>query len=219
MNASASIRAARIALASGLFALAGCASLLGGRGGETTYAPLPAVQTAAEWPAVPWQLLVSATTSARVTDSQRIVVRPQPHELQVYKDASWAKRPTDMLEETLIRTLEDSGRVPAVARPGSGVQADYRLVLDLRRFESDYAGGASPAAVIEVNAKLLHVLDERVIATRTFTHSEPAGGTAVPQVVAAFERALAVAGRDIAGWTLGAGAAHERGMQGEAGRR
>ena len=52
--------------------------------------------------------------------------------------------------------LEDSGKILAVARPGSGVRGDYQLVMDLRRFEADYAGAAVPSATIEVNAKLVH---------------------------------------------------------------
>lgn len=200
---------AAAALAS-LVGLSGCASLLGGsERGETVYAPMPAVQADAAWPTVTWQLIVSASTGARITDSQRIAVRPTPTELQVYKDAGWAKRPTDMLEDALVRTLEDSGRLPAVARPGSGINADYRLLLDLRRFESDYAGAPVPSAVIEVNAKLLHAQDERIVASRTFVQRQPASGTALPDVVAAFERGLSLSGREIAGWVLTTGAAHD----------
>jgi cholesterol transport system auxiliary component len=198
-----------IALVAAL-ALAGCASLLGG-GGERNaiYAPAPAVRADAGWPSVPMQLVVSTTSAASVTDSQRIAVRPQPNELQVYKDASWARRPTDMVEDVVLRTLEASERIGAVARVGSGVNADYRLVLDLRRFESDYRGGATPAAVVEVNAKLLHSIDDRVVASRTFMQTQPAVGTEVPVVVDAFGAALADVGHAIAGWVLTTGRAHQ----------
>ena len=93
-------------------------------------------------------------------DSTRIAVRPVPGELQVYKGASWARTPVEMLEDGVLRTLEDSGRIPAVARQGSGMSADYRLLMDLRHFEADYAAGATPAAVLEVSTKLLHAQDK-----------------------------------------------------------
>lgn len=203
---SASIRAVA---AAGVLALAGCASLLGGDGArDAIYAPEPAVRTEAAWPRVPWQLVVSTGSASAVTDSQRIAVRPQPNELQVYKDASWARRPTDMVEDAVLRTLEASERIGAVARVGSGINADYRLVLDLRRFESDYRGGAMPSAIVEVNAKLLHSIDDRVVASRTFVQSQPASGTAVPVVVDAFGAALADVGHAVAGWALEAGDAH-----------
>ena len=89
---------------------------------------------------------MSPPTAARTVDTFRIAVRPVPGELQVYAGASWARAPSDMIEDVIMRTLEDSGRIPGVARRGSGVAPDYRLLLDLRRFEADYAGAAIPSA-------------------------------------------------------------------------
>lgn len=203
---------ARLLLAGLLAAavLSGC-SLLGGRkNAPTTYAPQPALQADPAWPAVRWQLALAQVQSARPVDSARIAVRPVPQELEVYKDANWAQRPAEMLERALLRVLEDSGKIPAVARVGSGVNADYRLLLDVRRFESDYAGASTPRAVIEVNAKLMHAQDRDVVASRTFLHAEPAGATDVARVVDAFERGLGRVSRDIAGWTLTTGQSHER---------
>lgn len=198
-----------VAVFSASLALAGCASLLGGTDERNAvYAPVPAVRIDPSWPQLPAQIELSASSAAAVTDSQRIAVRPQPNELQVYKNASWARRPTDMVEDTVLRTLEASDRVGAVARAGSGINADYRLVLDLRRFESDYAGAATPAAVVEVNAKLLHSIDDRVVASRTFVHAQPASGTAVPAVADAFGGTLSEIGHAVAGWVLTTGQAH-----------
>ncbi len=193
-----------------LLVLAGC-SLLGGKKDPiTVYAPDPRVQPDPSWPSVPWQLAVISPTASRVHDSLRIAVRPSPVQLEVYKGANWAKRPGEMLEDAVLRALEDSGRIRAVARQGAGVAADYKLVLDLRRFESDYAGQAVPAATIEVNAKLLHSLDQQVVLSQTFLQTQPAASTAVPDVVNAFERALTDLSRDMTGWVLTQGASHEQ---------
>jgi cholesterol transport system auxiliary component len=190
--------------------LGGCALLGGGgRTAATVYAPDPRVPADPSWPAVRWQLSVSPVSAARVLDSYRIAVRPTPGELEVYKGASWAKTPTDMLQDTLLMTLEDSGLIGAVARQGSGVGADYKLVLDLRRFEADYAGNAVPAATIEVNAKLLHAIDQEIVSSRTFLHAEPAAGVEVALVADAFSRSLGRVGHDLAGWVLATGQAHQ----------
>jgi len=192
--------------------LGGCA-LLGG-GGEreraTVYAPDPRVQADPSWPTADWQLSVSPASAARVIDSLRIAVQPTPGELQVYRGASWAKRPSEMLEDALLRTLEDSGRIRAVARQGTGIAADYKLVMDLRRFDADYAGNAAPAATIEVNAKLLHAAEQNVVASRTFLSAQPAAGTGVAQVADAFSRSLGTLAGEIAGWVLVTGDEHER---------
>ena len=195
-----------------LFALGGC-SILGGKQKEPTtlYAPDPRVQADPAWPSVDWQLSISNPEAARMVDSLRIAVRPSPEEVQVYKGASWAKMPTDMVEDAVLRALEDSGKIPAVARQGSGVAADYKLVMDLRRFESDYSGSATPNAVIELNVKLLHSAGgQDVVASRTFVQSVPAASTAVPDVVDAFNRGLGQVAHDVAGWTLASGDQHQR---------
>jgi cholesterol transport system auxiliary component len=195
-----------------LFVLGGC-SILGGKQKEPTtrYAPDPRVQADPSWPSVDWQLSIGNPEAARMIDSLRIAVRPSPEEVQVYKGASWAKMPSDMLEDAVLRALEDSGNIPAVARQGSGIAADYKLVMDLRRFESDYSGGATPNATIEINAKLLHSAGgQDVVASRTFVQSVPANSTAVADVVDAFNRGLGQVAHDVAGWTLVSGDQHQR---------
>ena len=193
--------------------LSGCASLIGGRKQPSTiYSPDPVshVQPGPDWPQVRWRLALGRTSGARAADSLRIAVRPGPNELQVYKDAQWAKPPGDMLEDSVLHALEDSGRIAVVARQGSGIASDYRLLLDVRRFESDYAGAAVPAATIEVTAKLLHVKDQQLAGSRTFLQTQTATTTAVPDVVSAFDRALSAVSGQIAGWTLQTGEQHER---------
>lgn len=196
-----------------LATLAGCGLLGGGKRDRITiYAPDPRIQADPAWPSVDWQLSLTSPDAERMIDSLRIAVRPTPSELQVYKGANWAKRPTDMLQDALLRALEDSGKIPAVARQGSGISADYKLVLDLRRFEAEYLRpGGTPSATIEVNAKLLHAQDQKVVDARTFLHAEPSSSAAIPDVVDAFDRGLSTLGRDMTGWILMTGQQHEAG--------
>ena len=189
-------------------ALSGCLSTP--KDAPAIYAPVLATQADPAWPAVTWQLSIARPTAPRMMDSSRIAVSPAPGELQVYKGALWASAPGEMLEDGVLRALEDSGKIPAVARQGSGIGADYRLVMDIRHFEADYAGAATPSALVEVNAKLLHTIDQSVIGTRTIRQAVPADGTEVARVADAFGRALQATSREIAGWVLETGQAHER---------
>lgn len=162
----------------------------------------PQVQADAAWPRVDAQLVVVRPNAERLIDGARIVVRPVPGELQVYKGAVWAQPAPDMLQDAVLRTLEDSRRLTGVSRRGGGIAGDYDLAMDIRRFDADYQGGASPNAVIEVSANLIHNAENRVVATRTFRASTPANGTAIPEVSRAFEQSMAQVTREIAGWTL-----------------
>ncbi|WP_243351150.1 ABC-type transport auxiliary lipoprotein family protein [Stenotrophomonas acidaminiphila] len=191
-----------------VLALAGCSVLASGdRHPITIYAPQARVAVDPSWPRVEWQLAVAKPAAARLVDSPRINVRPTPGELEVYRGATWSQPATDMLEDALLRGFEDSGRIGAVARIATGIRSDYKLAIDLRRFESDYAGNARPAATIELNAKLIHSLDQRVVASRTFLVAEPAADTTVASVTTAFETALGRTTGELIGWTLAAGQA------------
>ena len=165
------------------------------------YAPEARIQADPAWPTVAWQLQVPRPHAAELLDSPRIVVRPVPGELQVYKGAVWTQPAPDLLQDTLLRAFEDSGRIPGVARRGSGITGDYDLLLDLRRFDSDYAPG-SPAAVVEVGAKLVSARSNQVVASRAFRATAPAAATDVGAVSRAFETALAQLATELVGWTL-----------------
>ncbi len=195
-----------------LMLLAGCSVLGNGKQRDpvTIYAPQVKVTPDPSWPSVTWQLAVAKPTAARVVDSPRIAVRPAPGELQVYKSVTWSQPSTDLIEATVLRALEDSGKIPAVARAGSGIRADYRLIMDLRRYESDYAGNAVPSATIELTAKLLHTSEQRIVASRTFLQVEPSAGVEVAQVATAFDTALEKLGSEVVGWVLTTGEADDR---------
>ena len=192
---------AALALAAG-----GCSLLGGSKEPATIYAPMPATQADPAWPSLDAQLSIGPPHVAGMLDGVRIAVRPVPGELQVYKGALWAKDPGEQLRDALLATLEESGKLAAVARQGSAIAADYRLELDVRRYEADYAGGAVPAATLEVNAKLLRSVGQEVVGSRTFHAAVPSSGTDTALVARAFGQALGAVAHDIAGWTLATGA-------------
>jgi len=189
-----------------LLALAGCSILGSGqRDPVTIYSPEIRVEADPAWPSVDWSLVIAKPSAARLVDSPRINVRPVPGEMQVYRGVSWAQPATDIVQDAVLRTLEDSGRIRAVADADAGIRADYKLVMDIRRFESDYSGQSMPSAVVEISAKLVHNRDQRVVVARTFLQRQTASGTGTAQVVNAFEDALSNLSREIAGWVLSNG--------------
>lgn len=197
----------RLLLAASLATLLGGCSILGSgdKNPVTLYSPAVQVKVDPSWPQADWQLVLAKPSAARMVDSPRINVRPTPSELEIYKGASWAQPATDMIEDTLLRGFEDSGRIHGVARVAAGIRADYKLSTDIRRFESDYQGQATPTVVIEINAKLIDVTNQRVVADRTFRQLQPVGSTDVSAVAAAFERGLQQVAQDVVGWTLTSG--------------
>ncbi len=190
-----------------VLALGGCSLLGGGRNKDpiTIYAPDARISADPSWPTVQWQLAIAKPSASRLLDSPRIAVRPTPGELEVYRGATWSQPAPDLLEGALLRGFEDSGRIAAVARTATGIRPDYKLALDLRRFEADYQGGSTPVATIELNAKLIHSTDQRVVASQSFTQVQPARSTAVADVANAFEQVMQAMGSELIGWTLAHG--------------
>ena len=187
-------------LAALVLALAGC-GVLPKKEAIALYAPEARIQADPAWPTVDWQLQLPRPHAAELLDSPRIVVRPVPGELQVYKGAVWTQPAPDLLQDTLLRAFADSGRITGVARRGAGVTGDYELLLELRRFDSDYAPGA-PAAVVEVGAQLVSSRSNQVVASRAFRATAPAAATDIGSVSRAFETALGQVVTELVGWTL-----------------
>ncbi|BCT91824.1 ABC transporter [Lysobacter helvus] len=191
----------RTALVLALASLAGC-GIVPKKEPIALYSPEATVQPDPSWPNVRWQLQITRPHANELIDSPRIVVRPATGELQVYHAAIWAEPAPDLVQDAVLRAFEDSGKIQGVGRRGTGIAGDYELALDLRRFESDYAGGATPNADIEVVVKLIAPRTNSVIATKTIRQRVPAGGTAVGAVAAAFDTALTNVVQDIVGWTF-----------------
>ncbi len=166
------------------------------------YNAQPTVQPDAAWPRVASQLVVQRPNADRLTDSSRIIVRPEPGELQVYQGAAWSQPVPDMVQDAVVRLLQDSGKLPGTARRGGGIAGDFDLAMDIRRFHSDYAGAATPTVIVEISASMIRNDRNRVVAQEVFTAQVPAAGTSVAEVAAAFEQALGATSRDIAGWSL-----------------
>lgn len=189
------------ALALSAMTLAGC-NLVPKKETLSLYAPEARVQVDPAWPSVTWQLQIPRPHASELLDSPRIVVRPEDGELQVYHGALWAEPTPDLVQDAVLHAFEDSGRIRGVARRGTGVAGDYELLLDIRRFQSDYAGGNVPNAEVEIVAKLIANRTNTVVAMHTVRQSVPAGGTAVGEVSRAFSSALSATVQELVGWTL-----------------
>jgi cholesterol transport system auxiliary component len=182
----------------------GACGILGKSEPITIVDPTPRIAASADWPSAAWSLIVLRPEAGQALDTERIIVRPTPGALQVYKGAAWPDTAPDLVQATLLRAFEDSGRILSVARPGGAVRGDFQLATDLRAFESVY-NGASPDAVIELHARLIRVTDGHAVAAKTFRVSEPAQGVEVQAISDAFQRALAKVGGQAVGWTLAEG--------------
>jgi cholesterol transport system auxiliary component len=159
--------------------------------------PLPHAQG----DAVHWSLRINTPQAGRMIDSPRIVVLPQGDVVSVYQGARWSDSGPVLFRNRLIDAFRDDGRIAALSNDDAALQADLSLTGNLTAFQSEYRNG-QPTVIIRYDAQLVHTNGMRIIASRSFEVSEPVGGKAVPEVVAAFGRADDALARQVVEWTL-----------------
>ena len=146
------------------------------------------------------QLLISVPTALKSLDSEMIVVRPDNAEITYFGDAQWSDSLPNVLQDKLIQTFENSGRMRSVVKPGDGVVVDYKLATSIRSFELNDAN--QPVAKIALSVKIINDRNGRVVSSRLFEASAPAGSATPAKGVAALDRALESILNEILVWTL-----------------
>lgn len=183
-----------------LVLVSGCTGLTGPRADFTIYALNPAINQHPDAP-VDWQLLVEAPHASDLLDSLRIVVAPDGNERQVYKGARWTERAPSLLQGIWVRAFETDGRLPGVARAGSGVRADLILASDLVNFHASDAD-TEPRVEVEVHMRLIDPRTRRILARRMLRDEQPMVNSSVDAAVAAFDAALTRVNPEIINWVL-----------------
>ena len=179
-------------------ALAGCTSLLAGPPNAIYDLTAPILTEPATPPHRNIQVLVPEPSTVRALDTDRIAGRPTPSEYAYLPGAVWSDTLPKLLQARLVQTLQNSGRVRAVAVPGQGLLIDYQIVLDVRAFEL-----TSEGAVADFSVRVMDDRNGRVVRSRVFRYVVPVTGRGTTAVVAALDQAMEQAFSEIAGWALG----------------
>ncbi|ULR45827.1 ABC-type transport auxiliary lipoprotein family protein [Rhizobium sp. K102] len=145
------------------------------------------------------QILIAGPTALRSLDSEQIVIRVSPSEIQYLSRAQWGDKLPRIVQSKLVEAFENSGKLGGVGLPGQGLAIDYQVVTDIRSFEIDASSGNQ--AVVEMSVKLLNDRNGSVRAQKVFRATAPAGGDNVG-FVKALDRAFATVVSEIVSWTL-----------------
>jgi len=145
------------------------------------------------------QILIADPTALKALNSDQIVIRVSPSEIQYLSRSQWSDTLPRMVQSKLVQAFENSGKLGGVGKPGQGLAIDYQLVTDIRSFEIDAASGNK--AVVEISAKILNDRNGTVRAQQVFRATAPAGGDNV-SFVKGLGRAFTSVTDQIVGWTL-----------------
>lgn len=143
-------------------------------------------------------LVVEEPSASAPDDGDRIVVRTGPRSIAFLKGAQWVGGLPKLVQNELIDSFENAHLIRSVARPGDSVEADYKLITDIRRF--DIAAGTGQA-VVRISAKLADDASGRILAGRIFTGVAVGSAAQGASATHALNQALADVMRQIVVWS------------------
>ena len=186
--------------------LSGCVSMLAGHQSTlTVYAPQVSSAPDSSWPVVNWDLSITKPSSTRMIDSSRILVRPTPNQLMFFHGIVWAQPAPELIEESVLHAFEDSARIKGVARSGTGISADYQLLMDIRRFEAVYVNANQPEVAVDLEVKLLDNQSQNIVGSRHLLLTSPITGKQSEAICTAFALVFEQLNRAVVSWTLTTG--------------
>jgi len=144
------------------------------------------------------QIVVATPAAVQVLADQRILVKDAAGSISFLGGGQWADQLPNLVQARLIHTFENASRLTAVARPSSGVVADYHLVSEIRSF---YVTTPANEAVVQISAKLVADQNGRVLSGRVFTGRAPVPTVDAANAAQALDQALSSVLVDIVRWS------------------
>lgn len=148
------------------------------------------------------QLLVPVPDTSGALSSAHIAVRETGGSIAYLPGVSWSDQLPSLVQTTLVRAFENSGRFRAVGRPGESLAIDDQVIVDIRAFELNVTG--APTARVVLGVKLLDDRSGKVRTSRVFEVSRPAASDRPKDAIAAIDAAATAAVAEIVVWTTSA---------------
>jgi phospholipid/cholesterol/gamma-HCH transport system substrate-binding protein len=144
------------------------------------------------------QLAIPEPTAVVALETQRILLSPAK-DYPGFDEAVWADSIPKLLQVRLIEGFENYDIAHAPLRTMDIGQADFQLLIDVRRFR--VAVDVVPAAEVELSARLVDK-NGRVVASRLFDETQKFNKIEPPEAVAAFDAAFCRIAKEIILWTV-----------------
>jgi cholesterol transport system auxiliary component len=142
-------------------------------------------------------IAVSEPVGIQPFEADRIIVRENGGALSFLGGGQWADRLPRLIQTRIIQSLENSGRLRSVSRPGDKVVADYQLISEIRAFDVQAGTGE---AVVDLSFKLVADGTGKVTAARIFTARVPVAKIDAGNGARALDQALVTVLADVVRW-------------------
>ena len=117
-------------------------------------------------------LLVNKPQAQPWYDTTAMAYSNKPYQVAHFAENAWAEEPANMLLPLMIQALQQNKRYGVIIGPNTIARNDYELNTRLLALLQDF--NQKPARLIlSVRAELMRSGSRQVVATQTFTLSEP----------------------------------------------
>ncbi|WFU11221.1 ABC-type transport auxiliary lipoprotein family protein [Rhizobium sp. CB3090] len=145
------------------------------------------------------QILIPLPTALQPLDSNQIVIRVSPREIQYLGKSQWSDKLSRIVQSKLVEAFENTGKLGGVGVPGQGLAIDYQIVTEIRTFEID---AAARSATVEISVKILNDRAGTIKVQSVFRKVVPLSGGSNVDFVKGLDTAFAGVTAEIVDWTL-----------------
>jgi len=144
------------------------------------------------------QLAIPEPSAVAMLETQRFLFSPAK-DYPGFADAIWADSIPKLLQARLIEGFENYDIAHAPLRLADIGQADFQLLIDVRRFR--IATDPEPVAEVGLSARIVDK-NGKVIASRLFEDSQKIDKVEPPAAVAAFNDVFGRVAKEMIAWTV-----------------
>lgn len=196
-------RMSRLALIAAMVASVAACSLPGAdRAPPRLFVLSPKSTYSPDLPKVEWQLAIDTPIAEAGLSSSKIALRQSPLSIEYFARAAWTDTAPSMVQTLLVESFENTNKIVAVGRQSIALRGDYVLVTELREFQAEYDGKATPEVRVRLNAKLIRMPHRVIVANHTVESTLPAANGSIEAVVSAFDDSLGKVLKRTVEWCL-----------------
>ncbi len=144
------------------------------------------------------QFAIPEPTAVAMLETQRFLFSPV-QEYPGFAEALWADAIPKLVQARLIESFENFDIAHAPLRVADLGQADFQLLIDVRRFR--IAVDSTTTAEIGLSARIVDK-NGKIVAARLFEHDQAFDKVEPPAAVAAFDEAFGRIAKEMIAWTV-----------------
>ena len=147
------------------------------------------------------QVVVARPQAGRDLESDAMALLFNGREVRYLAGYRWNMSVPTLVHGKLVESLQAADILRGVADEIAGINADVRLLCDIRQFTLVYANERDiPTAVADFTVRLVNQRTGALMGTKNVIAHVPAQGMGVPSLVDAYEKALSEALFNITAW-------------------